>query len=122
MSNKDKRTSELQESMQLVPVRSYDERAGLGRSQRAYDRLAQDEKAVGSRLSDGVGMCVCYVFFTCSYLFLTPKLTNGSSALGHLKAVAPLETRRGSRSDPCCLFGVVVAATAPALKRFFGFS
>jgi hypothetical protein len=56
-----------------------------------------------------------------SYLFLIPKLTNGSSALGHLKAVAPLETRRGSRSDSCGLFGLGVAATVATFKRFFGF-
>jgi len=56
-----------------------------------------------------------------SYLFRIPKLTNGSSALGHLKAVAPLETRRGSGSDSCGLFGLGVAATVASFKCLFDF-
>ena len=63
---------------------------------------------------------MCLVSFTYSHLFLSPRLTNGSSALGHLKAIGLLETRRGCRSDPCGLFGVV-AATLGTCKRFFDF-
>jgi hypothetical protein len=64
---------------------------------------------------------VSLMSFTCSHLFLAPRLTNGSSALGHLKAVDLVETRRGSRSDSFSLFGVLVAATLGTFKRFFGF-
>ena len=82
------------------------------------------------RLLRGDGLCevwrktpcvVCRMSFSWAHLFLAPRLTNGSSALGHLKAAALFETRRGSRSDSCGLFGVLVAATLGMFVRFFGF-
>jgi hypothetical protein len=64
---------------------------------------------------------VCLMSCTYSHLFLTPRLTNGSSALGHRNAVGLLETRRGGRSDSCSLLDVAAAAILGMCKRCFEF-